>query len=295
MSRLGPVRVAVISDIHGNLRALEAVLTDIQDLGVDRIVCAGDTVNPLESSLDVLHLLRDKDIPIVRGNHEDYVLFSRWGGGPFDMSTPQFSPVAAVAKLFSDADLEYLNQLPLFVNVEGPGGDDLHVCHASPLANNKSFVPGIPDDMASSLAAIPQRTIVAGHFHQPMTTLWREKTLVAAGSVGLPLQGKPESEYVLLEHRQGQWHAVHRTLFVDQRKTAWEYLDSGLVEEGGPVAWLLFDEFYSWRRRIAPIFPWLRSRSLNPRTEEEWMEHVKVYLREHGRWDEVRSLLNFVR
>ena len=67
------MRVAFISDLHGNLPALEAVLADINSKEVDRVICNGDIVNPLKESLDVYLLLKEKNIPIIRGNHEDYI------------------------------------------------------------------------------------------------------------------------------------------------------------------------------------------------------------------------------
>ncbi|MGK5087992.1 metallophosphoesterase family protein [Bdellovibrionota bacterium FG-2] len=95
-----PMQIAVISDIHGNWPALKAVLEEIQRLGADRIICLGDTINPLPSSKRVLQYLFENEIPVIRGNHEDYVITGFEDKTHELNHSPIFRPIHLVSKTF---------------------------------------------------------------------------------------------------------------------------------------------------------------------------------------------------
>ncbi len=244
------MKIAVISDIHGNVHALEAVLEDISRQGVDRIVCAGDVPNPFLRSLDAWRMLQERGIPCLRGNHEDYIVSYFSGDRPEIRDSVQFRPIQAVAQhLGPDIAAEFA-RLPFDHVIPGPGGDDLYICHASPQHNARSYLRGVDDAMAAAFSrAGSARMVVAGHIHVQWSGSWQGRELVICGSVGLPHHGKPEAEYAVFTHQSGAWRPEFRLVPYDAQAAAREYVESGCLERGGPIAWLLCPRCSGVRRR----------------------------------------------
>ncbi|HEX8919359.1 MAG TPA: metallophosphoesterase family protein [Chloroflexota bacterium] len=112
------MRFAVISDIHGNLAALEAVLGDIDALEdpVERIVCAGDVVGLGHEPNAVVELLQSREITAVRGNYDDAVAFDRLSSGVdfanIEEEQADYRAVEWTRRQLSTANMEYLRQMP---------------------------------------------------------------------------------------------------------------------------------------------------------------------------------------
>jgi predicted phosphodiesterase len=284
------VKVAIISDIHGNVRALDAALEDIAREKADHVICAGDIPNPFLRSKDVWLRLKAMGMPIIRGNHEDYIVSYFSGDRPEIRDSIQFRPIQVVAQHLGPEIAGEFAALPFDHLVEGPGGDDLYVCHASPQHNARSYIKGVDDAMAQSFAAkVRARTVVAGHIHNQWAGEWQGKKLVIGGSVGLPHHGKPEAEYVLMSHHGGQWHADLRTIPYDYEGALSEYVESGALERGGPIAWILYDEILSAAPRLPYFLPTALGQNQRPTTLEEWAHAVQAYLQKIGRWDGVKK------
>ncbi|MGK5083606.1 metallophosphoesterase [Bdellovibrionota bacterium FG-1] len=287
------MRVAVISDLHGNYRALEAVIEDISRQNVDLTVCAGDIIDPFRRSLETWLKLKSLKIPCLRGNHEDYsmIYHHRPDIRPEIRTAVHFKPVQLVAQHLGPVIASELGALPLSYTVPGPGGDDLFICHASPLANNRSFIYGIDEDLSKSLRSISASTIVAGHIHQQWVHQWSDKTLILAGSLGLPLSGTPEAEYLIMEYRKS-WTPVHRKIPYDQAGALAEYAESGWLVEGGPIAWLLYDELRCAWPRLAHFIPdMLKRADAATLLLEDWQREARRYLLEVDGWERIQGLV----
>jgi predicted phosphodiesterase len=287
------MKVAVISDIHGNIPALEAALDDIARERVDHLVCAGDIPNPLLRSLDAWQRLKRMGIPLLRGNHEDYIVSYHSGDRPEIRESPQFLPIQLVAQHLGPDVARELGQLPFDHVIEAPSsdrGEDLYVCHASPQHNARSYIKGVDSQMAASFEPIRARTIVAGHIHFPWQGQWQGRQLVIGGSIGLPHHGKPEAEYALLTYHRGSgWSADLRLVPYDQAAVLKEYRESSAFAQGGPIAWMLYDELLSCQARLAFFLPKiLADPSTRPTTLDAWSKAVEAYLRQIGRWDAIK-------
>lgn len=285
------MKIAVFADVHGNLPALQAVLDDLDRQNPDAIVCAGDAVNPLPDSSAVLSLLAERNIPLVRGNHEDYMLGFHHPNGNGDLrDSVQFMPVQCAARRLSAADLATIAALPLTHTVSGPDGDDVLVCHGSPTNPARSFSAGIDDAMAAELAAIPARTIIGGHVHMQWQMRWRDKFLVLTGSAGQPFGENTDAQYLMLSHWGGRWHAKHRTVRYNLQDTVRRIAESNFLVEGGPMAWLTLDELLCAELRMVPF---LRKFCPTPRPVSlaDWAQWVRRYLEAIGRWDALQPLI----
>jgi putative phosphoesterase len=191
------VSVAVLSDIHGVLPALEAVLNDPDVAGAERIVLTGDIAagpQPVEV-LDRLRDLGDR-VTWVRGN-ADRELVTLARGGTTDIPDP-IAPWAA-AQLSRD-HIDWLAQLPHPVTLAVDGFGEVVFCHGTPRDDNEVvLVDTRLDRWAEVLADLPEQitTVVCGHTHMPFQRLAHRRQIVNPGSVGMPY-GRPGAHWALL-------------------------------------------------------------------------------------------------
>lgn len=178
------MRVAVLSDIHGNLPALEAVLAEVDEAAVDRIVLTGDiAAGPLPGdTLDRLAALGDRAV-WVRGN-ADRILVAAFDGRE---EPGALADTAATARLLTRAQRDLIADLPLSVRLEVDGLGSALFCHATPRRDDEVvLVDSPPERFAEVLAGIDADAVVLGHTHMPFARLVGERWVVNPGSVGMP-------------------------------------------------------------------------------------------------------------
>jgi len=173
------MNVAVLSDIHGVLPALEAVLAEPDVVAADRIVLLGDMLAgpmPVET-FERLASLGDRAV-WVRGNADRELAESARGTGTF-VPDPIF-PWAA--EQLRPADLPVLDALPLTVTIGG-----VLFCHATPRDDTEIVLVDSPlERWADVLGGVTAETVVLGHTHMPFTRLADRRLIVNPGSVGMP-------------------------------------------------------------------------------------------------------------
>ncbi|MEV6812617.1 metallophosphoesterase family protein [Micromonospora sp. NPDC051296] len=182
-----PERVAVLSDIHGVLPALEAVLAEPEVTAADLIVLTGDLAagpQPVEV-LDLLASLGDR-ARWVRGNADRELVEARAGRpSPIDVSN------WAAGRLRED-QVARLAALPLAVQLPVTGLGEVLFCHATPRDDEEVvLVDSRLDRWAEVFAGLPPEvgTVVCGHTHMPFTRLVDRRLVVNPGSVGMPYGG----------------------------------------------------------------------------------------------------------
>ena len=188
------MRVAVLSDIHGNIHALDAVLEDVDKQSVDQIIIAGDVVNLFPHSKACWQLVKSLGYPILRGNHERYLYDYGTANAPPEWSESWFQGVAWQRAQFRDAELEEMRDLPL--SYERDGVLFVH----SALDGDRSFLRDADNErLAEAFPDLQARMVVRGHEHLPAYRRWRGVPIVTGGALGLPLSGTGEASYLLLE------------------------------------------------------------------------------------------------
>jgi predicted phosphodiesterase len=172
--------LGVLYDIHGNVPALEAVLGDADELGVERWLLGGDYGTPSPWPLETLARLKKLEPATwIRGNGE------RWLREPPSDRPEVMQSYELFAGGLPDDVVEWLYNLPPQAEVDGV----LYV-HGSPLSDVESFAPEPEEDEARMLAGVRDRLIVFGHSHQQFRRLGPDGTdLLNPGSVGMPLDG----------------------------------------------------------------------------------------------------------
>jgi putative phosphoesterase len=276
------VRIAAISDIHGNLPALEAVLSDIRRRGVDLVVCAGDVVNPFPGSSAVLRLLGAAGIPVVAGNHETYVTDFERPDSPAEWRTVRFGPLQWCRRSLNRTDLDMAASFPLTLSLD-PGG--VLLCHGTPAHNHRNLLEAAEPELVNLLAQRPERLVLCGHQHAPGERQWRGRHLIRVGSVGLPLNGDRRAQYAIFEQNGLGWNVERLAVEYDLEATLAWVRASGLLAEGGPLAWVFYAELRSAQAHLVPFFGWLGQQE--PSDLPAWEDTIESYLRRRGTWFEV--------
>jgi predicted phosphodiesterase len=184
------MRVAVLADIHGNLPALEAVLREVDEVGVDAVVLAGDLADgPMPAqTLDALEQLGKRAI-WVRGN-TDRCLADAFDGsfvasGLAANAPPEY--FAWCAGRIGQAHRDRLASLPLTVTLDIDGLGPVAFYHGTARDDNEFIVVDSPiDHYRAAFAAAPEPTVVIGHTHMPFDRLADRRRVINPGSVGLP-------------------------------------------------------------------------------------------------------------
>ena len=206
-------RLALISDIHGNAVALEAVLRDIEGQRIDDVFVLGDLVNRGADPAQCLALVRG--LPTVGGNGDDYVVQGaeenaqgapdNWHVTPLP-SWPSDEALRlerrwAAAHLGVD-DVDYLRDLPTVL--QHPIGHDqlLLMCHASPTDRKAMVLSHSPTDLLYHTFFVPfpgVRVAAYGHTHIPFVRFLKGNVVINTGTVGTPTDGAPTTSYAVLE------------------------------------------------------------------------------------------------
>lgn len=192
------MRVAAIYDIHGNLPALEAVLREIRQAGVDRIVVGGDVL-PGPMPCETLACLLDLEIPVrfIQGNGDRAVLEQRRGLEP---ALPEQAREAVrwTAQQLDPEQERLLAGWPETLRVEIAGLGEVLFCHATPRNDTEIFTRLTPEDrLLPVFAGLGVPLAVCGHTHMQFDRRIGRTRVVNAGSVGMPF-GEPGADWLLL-------------------------------------------------------------------------------------------------
>ncbi|WP_428419933.1 metallophosphoesterase family protein [Methylibium sp.] len=239
------MRIALVSDIHGNLAALEAVVADIRRRGVDRTVNLGDSLSGPLLPRETAQFLMAQDWVQLAGNHERYVL----GGG----TLPREPSDAYAHAMLGATELDWLRTL---THRHALTDDDAFLCHATPARDDEYFFETVAphglrgataDEVEARLGDVRAALVACGHTHTPrLLRSRRGQLLLNPGSVGQPAyddeqpfhhaveNGAPDARYAIAERgTQGRWsaeliavpydHATMAALARERGRLEWEH------------------------------------------------------------------------
>jgi putative phosphoesterase len=197
------MRLAIISDMHGNVQALDAVLADLETLEPDGVYCLGDLVGYGAAPNEVIDRIREANIPTVMGNYDDGVGFDRDDCGcayrdPIDRELGQRSLNWTRAHTTADHKA-FLRSLVPEIRFDVLSTRVLLV-HGSPRKMNEYLFEDRPRSSFERLARSSNAdVIVFGHTHVPYMKLVDGVLFVNTGSVGKPKDGDPRACYAILD------------------------------------------------------------------------------------------------
>ncbi len=201
------MRVAVVSDIHANLPALEAALAELDEREVETVVVAGDLIGDGRQPAEVVELVRRRGFPAIRGNVDRKVAEAAALSGEklAERATKKrTAELLWTARQLDRGGLDWLIALPASVTLH-LGGLRMLVVHGSPLSDTDYIYPSLtPRALADKLGADRPDILVCGHSHVPFARRISGVTVVNAGSVGRPVDGDPRGSYALVEIEAGR-------------------------------------------------------------------------------------------
>lgn len=196
------MRIAILSDIHGNLTALEAVLTDLSQTAPDLILHGGDLADSGSSAVEVLDRIRGLNWPGVLGNTDEMLFrpesiedFASQSKAPASMWTMIREVAASTRAALGPDRLAWLSQLPMH-QIHAP----IALVHATPTSCWQAPSPNATDaELQSIYAPLAQPIVIHGHTHTPSIREIPGLTLINSGSIGLPYDGDPRASYALID------------------------------------------------------------------------------------------------
>jgi predicted phosphodiesterase len=201
------MRTAILSDIHGNRTAFEAVLGDLQQASPDLILHGGDLADAGASPVEIVDHIRDLGWPGVVGNTDELVFrpesldeFANQSSAPASLWTAIRQMAAAIRSLLGEERIAWLRGLPR-VHIE----DQMALVHASPENLWRAPAPEATDaELEAVYGPLRRPATVYGHIHRPYIRSltspdFREGFVANAGSVGLPYDGDRRASYLLFD------------------------------------------------------------------------------------------------
>ncbi len=257
------MRLAVLADIHGNMPALRAVLSDARQSGVEHLIVAGDHIIGGPSPVETLQTLRSYNSWMIRGNTENYLLDYRTGRAPEAWYTARsWVPLRWSYDQLDRDGLSFIASLPEHQVVAPPGTDPIRVLHGSPNSPFEFLFPdrdpaalalfrracllsakNAPPRLGDLLGQVDERVVICGHSHIPWKQKGDGRLVFNPGSVGGPINGDWRAQYALLTWQGDEWQVEPRAVPYDRAQTRADYLSSGLLDQGAMArAFLLVSE-----------------------------------------------------
>lgn len=232
--------LAVLSDIHANLSAFEAVLQDTRRHRPDAYVVAGDLTggpNPAET----LEIVRSLPGWLIRGNTDTRVLEFARGNRPNEWQTNrQFGMLRWFARHVSEEELDFLAGLPEERTVALPGMAPLRLLHGSPGQPGEGLRPdGDGGELIQALELVTEDVLICGHTHEQWQWQRNGRLVLNPGAICGPLDGTIGAEYALLSWRGGRWQAELKKVQYDLAAVHEAFRESGLLDEGQPLAYAI--------------------------------------------------------
>ena len=230
------MRIAVFSDIHGNLVGFDACLADLQSQGgADVIVGAGDFCVDGPKPKRVLQRLQEIGAQCVRGNTDRFICAQ---DDARDLGETERRQIAWTREEIGEKWVEWLAALPFSLRF-GEADHELLVVHANPISDDEHIWPDADDRTLERLIGDEKAAAIAfGHLHLPYARTWRGKLLVNVASAGLPKDGDPRAGYAILTQRSGGWEVKHRRVAFDVKKVATQLADCGIPESAELISTL---------------------------------------------------------
>ncbi|MCS7056946.1 MAG: metallophosphoesterase [Thermoflexales bacterium] len=256
------MKLAILSDIHGNYPALLNVIAHVEAWQPDIVAVAGDTVNRGPRSADCLNLMLTKVRELgwltIIGNHEEYVIAQAKPDCPTRGPQAEIQRASRWTYERLNRNVSALEAMPFARDLRGPDGGDVRIAHGSMLGTRDGVYPQTTDDeLALKLGRPLPKVFCVGHTHQPLTRALDGVLIVNAGSVGLPFDGDWRSSYAQVTYCKGEWRAHIVRLEYDRQQAERDFYETGFLDEGGPLARVMLRELqiargliYSWAKEF---------------------------------------------
>lgn len=200
------MQIAIFSDVHGNLPALEVVLNDIEERGIDQKFCLGDLVDFAPWGNEVIEKIKSLNIPCLMGNHDERIAFDipviPLSKHSEEETTARFLAIDHSKKYITKANKKYLSELPFHLKLNYKIGKkhwNIQLVHSSLESNDTYFYESENDDIFIDMLNDSQcDVVIMGHTHLSFKKYFDGKWAINAGSVGRSREENRLASYVIL-------------------------------------------------------------------------------------------------
>lgn len=224
------IKVAIISDIHGNSVALKAVVKDAKENKVDDFIFLGDLVNDFPFGNETLEIVKSLSNKVLKGNKEQYLI--EYDEEKYNWNNIQFKNTLFMYNELTKENLEYIKNLPHCMSIEYEGVK-LLIAHGSPNSVEELLNRNKSDLLDKYSKDLKEDALIFGHTHEAM---WYEyinnKLVLNAGCCGVTPHYKGKAEYVILEISNGKISKIDFKL-VDYNieEVKQKIIESGILKE----------------------------------------------------------------
>lgn len=236
------MKIAIMSDIHGNHVAFDAVINDIENVKVDHALILGDMITdfPQETKY-ILETVKNINAYVIRGNREQYIIDNHHGKYGNDWNNfEHYSSLLSTWQQLDKNDIKYLESLPLQMSLEFENNISIRLVHGSPFSQTQGLRKSKPELLRKSANAISESILLCGHAHAPLDEKINNKRIVNVGSVGLNFDGESHAQYTVIEFNKNSFNIEMKTVKYDLAKfkkscnfdDTWVYLSYKSLEDG---------------------------------------------------------------
>jgi putative phosphoesterase len=231
------MRLAILSDVHGNLPALEAVLKDLERSQPDGFIVAGDFIGGPQPN-ETICLLHSMKGWMIRGNSDNNFLRYADGEAPDAwQASKQWALTRWAYRHLEINNLEFLRSLPRQRVVDIENIPSIRVVHGSHRNPSESIFPDRdPCILDTILSEVKEPVFVCGHTHISWTFEQAGRVALNPGAVCGPLNGYIGAEYAVLSWENSRWQVELRQVPYDLERIRKAFHESGLLKEGGALA-----------------------------------------------------------
>ena len=269
------MKLAVLSDIHGNWPGLQTVVDHIERWQPDAVVVAGDVINRGPNSAKCWDFVRqrqcDSGWQLVLGNHEEYIIAQSKPdavrvGVQFDLHRPSFWVYEQLGY-----DVSAIETLPFKLELATPDCAVIRITHASMLGTRDGIYRFTTnDDLPARIGEPMPSLFVVGHTHQPLVRSLGDTLVVNAGAVGMPFDGDPRLSYAQLTWLQGCWHSEIIRLDYDHAQAERDFTETGFLDGGGPLTRIMLRELQVASGRLYTFFKQYEQSIIRGEITLEW-------------------------
>lgn len=193
------MRIALLSDIHGNHYALQSVLDAVKQSQIDIILITGDFIGYYFWPAEVFELLSDWKIVAIRGNHDKMLERAKRDNSYLERITEKYGSGLSIAlEKLEERHVEWLLNLPDTTMYDALD-EKILLCHGSPWKNDEYIYPDAENSSLERYLDLNVSYVLQGHTHYPMAKQVGDVTIINPGSVGQPRNRQPGAHWALLD------------------------------------------------------------------------------------------------
>lgn len=257
-------KLAILSDLHGNLPALEAVISDLKQFNVDHVIVPGDVISFGPFSRQVAEVVIKKNWSVIRGNNEFFLIDYKTPRALDEWNDPiQYAPTVWLNTQFDHRLKTIIGSWPDSLNLRFRDAPPIQVFHGTPHSPWEPIYWTMTDEeIEKHLLGTEAEFVICGHTHLPMDRQVGKWRIFNPGSVGVPLDGDFSASYMILEGKDNGWTPTFRRVLFEYKAVFDEFERSGYNAQSGPIGKIVV-EIYRQARPLMGFIRWLSKHKPN--------------------------------